>query len=96
MNLRRVVLDVEKSLQRPELMTIVEAIDAVDGVQGVNMLVDEIDAEAMGMEIVVEGERMDFDALVEAIERTGAVVRSLDEVAVGERVVSARPASERN
>lgn len=96
MNLRRVVLDVEKSLQRPELMAVVEAIDRVEGVQGVNMLVDEIDAEAMGMEVVVEGERIAFDELVEAIERTGAVVRSLDEVAAGERLVLSRPASERN
>jgi hypothetical protein len=81
-NLRRLALDVEKSLQRPELMAIVEAADGVEGVQGVNLLIDEIDAEAMGVELVVEGEGIDFGGLIDAIEQTGAVVRSLDEVAV--------------
>ncbi|HZQ80735.1 MAG TPA: DUF211 domain-containing protein [Gaiellaceae bacterium] len=96
MNLRRVVLDVEKSLQRPELMEIVEAIDSVEGVQGVNLLVVEIDAEVMGMEAVIEGEQIDFEQLIEAVEKTGAVMRSLDEIAAGERLVSSRPPAERN
>lgn len=93
MNVRRVVLDVEKALQRPELLTVVEAIDAVAGVEGVNMIVDEIDAEAMGMEIVVEGNEISFEELVSAIEKTGAVVRSLDEIAVGDRLVARRGAA---
>jgi hypothetical protein len=90
-NIRRLVLDVDKAIRRPELVDLAAAIDAVEGVEGVNIVVDEIDTETVGTEIVVEGEGIDFDALTQAIESSGAIVRSVDELAVGERLVQRRP-----
>lgn len=91
MNIRRLVLDVDKAIRRPELVDLAAAIDAVEGVQGVNIVVDEIDTETVGTEIVVEGDGIDLDALTHAIEASGAIVRSIDELAVGERLVPRRP-----
>lgn len=91
MNLRRVVLDVDKALHRPELIDIAEAIERVQGVESVNIAVNEIDVETIGTNITVEGTKIDFDALVTAIETSGAVVHSVDELVVGDRIIEHIP-----
>jgi hypothetical protein len=93
-NVRRLVLDVDKAISRPDLLEIAEAIEGVDGVEGSNLTVTEIDIETVGMEITVEGSGIDYAALIKAIEGTGAVVHSTDQIVTGERVVE-RVARER-
>jgi hypothetical protein len=87
MNIRRLVLDVDKAVSRPSVIEIAKAIEESPNVQGVNVTVTEIDIETVGMEITIEGEKLDYDAIVKAIESTGAVVHSVDEVVSGSRVV---------
>jgi hypothetical protein len=87
MNIRQLLLDVDKAVARPSLIEIAQAIDACRGVEAVNLTVEEIDIETVGMNVTVEGENMDYDEIVMAIESTGAVVHSLDEIAVGERII---------
>jgi uncharacterized protein len=87
MNIRRIVLDVDKAMARPAITEIAEAIERVAGVQGLNITVTEIDIETVGMDVTVEGEGIDYAALVEAIDRTGAVVHSIDQLATGDRLV---------
>jgi len=87
MNIRRVLLDVDKAIQRPEIIEVAEAIDSAPGVAGVNITVTEIDVQTVGMDITVEGDNIDIGALFRAIESTGAVVHSIDEMAAGERLV---------
>jgi hypothetical protein len=87
MNIRRVMLDVDKAIARPTLIEVAEAIEGVRGVEGLNIVVTEIDIETVGMEITVEGESIDYQALVKAIESRGAVVHSIDQLASGKRVV---------
>jgi hypothetical protein len=87
MNIRRVLLDVDKAIQRPEIVDIAKAIDASRGVVGLNITVTEIDVQTVGMEITVEGDDIDLDALFRAIESTGAVVHSIDQLVAGERLV---------
>jgi hypothetical protein len=87
MNIRRVLLDVDKAIQRPEIIDIAKAIDAAPGVAGLNITVTEIDVQTVGMDITVEGDNIDVGALFRAIESTGAVVHSIDELAAGERLV---------
>jgi hypothetical protein len=87
MNLRRVVLDVDKALNRPTIPEMADAIEAVSGVQALNIVVTEIDMETVGMDITVEGEHIDYDGLVKAIEKTGAVVHSMDQLSSGDRII---------
>jgi len=47
-NIRRLVLDVDKAVSRPDLVAIAEAIDGVDGVEAFNVTVTEIDIETVG------------------------------------------------
>jgi len=43
------------------------------------------------MEVTVEGQYINADALTRAIEKVGAAVHSIDEVVVGDRIVGRVP-----
>lgn len=87
MNLRRVVLDVDKAVSRPSLLEIAREIEEVGGVQGLNITVTEIDVETVGTVVTIEGEGLDYEAIVAAIERTGAVVHSVDQIVAGKEII---------
>jgi hypothetical protein len=91
MKIRRVKLDVDWASSGPGIVAVAKAIDAVSGVQGANITITEIDLETIGTDIAVEGDAIDLDALVAAIEKSGAVVHSIDQLAIGERVVDYVP-----
>lgn len=87
MNIRQLLLDVDKAVARPSLIEIAAAIDGCRGVEAVNITVEEIDIETVGMNVTIEGDNMDFDEITKAIEATGAVVHSLDQIAIGDRII---------
>ena len=87
MNIRRLVLDVDKTVGRPTIIELAQAIEPVAGVAGFNIAVTEIDIETVGTEITVEGEEIDYEQLVHAIESSGAVVHGVDEIAAGSRLI---------
>lgn len=87
MNIRRLVLDVDKARARPSLLDIAAAISECPGVKGTNITVEEIDIETVGMDITIEGEGMNYEAIQRAIEMTGAVVHSIDQIVCGERLI---------
>ena len=87
MNVRRITMDVDKAVQRPDLVDLAGAIDAVAGVSAFNITVGNIDIETVSMDITVEGERLDVGAIVKAIENAGAAMHSIDEIVVGDHIV---------
>lgn len=87
MNVRRLVLDVDKAVDRPTLLDLAEAISRVPGVEAVNLTVTEIDIETVGFNVTIEGENLSYEALARAIEHTGAVVHSIDQLVAGNRIV---------
>jgi len=91
MNIRRLVLDVDKAMARPSLLEIAQAIERCTGLEAVNVTVGEIDIETVGMDITVEGEHLDYDEILKAIESTGAVVHSIDQLVVGNRIIERVP-----
>lgn len=91
MNIRRVVMDVDKALKVPTLVEIGAAITSSPGVRCFNITVTEVDQETVGTSITVEGEGIDYDALVRAIETSGAVVHSLDQLVAGDRIIENVP-----
>lgn len=84
LNIRRLVLDVDKAISRPPLTEIATAIHGVEGVEAVNITVTEIDLETVGMDVTIQGEKIDYDEVVHAIESAGAVVHSIDELSTGQ------------
>lgn len=93
MNIRRILLDVDKALEIPSILEIAEAIEGVSGVEGANITVTDIDVETVGMEVTVEGDNINFDELKEAIVRVGAALHSIDEIVVGTRIIERVPRS---
>ena len=88
-NVRRVVMDVDKAIARPSLQEIARAVSDCRGVAGLNLTVGEIDIETVGMDLTVEGDRLDVDQIIAAIHRAGAVVHSIDQLVCGERLIEA-------
>lgn len=93
MNVRRLVMDVDKAVQRPDVLEIAAAIENVEGVEAVNITVTEIDIETVGMDVTVEGDGIDAGRVVAAIKETGAVMHSVDQVVAGGRIIEAVPRS---
>jgi hypothetical protein len=87
LDIRRLVLDVDKAVARPKITEIAAAIDAVAGVDATNITVTEIDMETVGMNVTIQGTGLDYDVLVQAIESVGAVVHSIDEIATGKYLI---------
>lgn len=87
LNIRRLVLDVDKAVRLPTLVEIAAAIQSCDGVEACNITVTEMDVDTMGTNVTIEGTGIDYERIVRAIEGTGAVVHSLDQLVVGERIV---------
>ncbi|NLU76685.1 DUF211 domain-containing protein [Streptomyces sp. HNM0575] len=83
MPIRRLVLDVDKTVNEPELVDLARAIESTSGVEAVNISVTEIDIETVGTDVTVEGQDIDVAAVVDAIQRTGAVLHSVDQVVAG-------------
>jgi len=91
MNIRRARLDVDWAIEGPGIVAVAEAVDGVPGVQAANVTITEIDAETVGSDLSVEGENIDLQALTEAIEQSGAVVHSIDQLVIGDRLVEHAP-----
>ncbi len=91
MNVRRLLLDVDKAVQRPDILELAEAIDGIPGVEAVNITVTDIDIETVGTDVTIEGDNINIPALVAAIEHIGAAVHSIDEIVVGHRIIERVP-----
>jgi uncharacterized protein len=92
-NLRRLVLDVDKAVRAPSLIEVAAAIQSCHGVEACNITVSEIDIETVGTNITIEGTGIDYEEIVRAIEKTGAVVHGLDQVVAGDRMLENIPRS---
>jgi len=90
-NLRRLVMDVDKAVRAPSLIEVAAAIQGCEGVQACNITVSEIDIETVGTNITIEGVGLDYEEIVRAIEKTGAVVHGLDQVIAGDRILENVP-----
>ena len=93
LNIRRLVIDVDKALKTPSLIEIADAIHRCGGVRASNITVTEVDQETIGTNITIEGDGLRYDEIVEAIERSGAVVHSLDQIVCGEKILEHVPRS---
>lgn len=90
-NVRRLLLDVDKAVQRPDILELAQVIDGVPGVEAVNITVTDIDIETVGTDVTFEGDNIDIPELVAAIENVGAAVHSIDEIVVGDRIIERVP-----
>ncbi|NPE31641.1 DUF211 domain-containing protein [Methanococcoides sp. SA1] len=84
--IRRLVLDVLKP-HHPSTIELAGKLSDVDGVTGVNIGLYEVDQTTENIKITIEGDNIDYDVVKQEIEKLGAVVHSIDEVAAGSLLV---------
>lgn len=82
MNLKKLVLDVVKGLNKPTLVELADEIVKIKGVADVKISVSETDMEVMGLTVTIDGDGIEFDNLIESVEESGCAIRSIDEVVV--------------
>jgi len=73
------------------MLTFTDRLAAVEGVAAITGSLIELDQEVQNVKLTVEGESLDHDAIVAAVEELGGTVHSVDQVACGEYVVEERP-----
>jgi hypothetical protein len=84
--IRRLVLDVLKP-HKPTIIELSQRVSLTKGVFGVNCTLDEVDQETETVKITVEGDDINFHAVVNAIESVGGVIHSIDSVAAGKKLI---------
>lgn len=87
MNIRRLLFDVDKALARPSLLEIADAVGNCSGVKAFNIAVGDVDIETLDMNVTVEGDKLNHDEIVKAIEHTGAVVHGVEQIAAGDHII---------
>lgn len=86
-SVKRVVLDVLK-LRDPPLPEFALRLCSMPNIDGVKVSLVEIDQNTESVKVIMEGADIDLDFVEKMMKEYGAVVHSIDEVAVGKRVVS--------
>ena len=80
-SVQRLVLDVLKPHQ-PNVLEFARAIAALGEDYQVDIRVLEVDENTETLLVVVEGDRLDFELISDAISENGASLHSIDEVSV--------------
>src|SRR2546428_653042 len=87
-DIKRIVLDVLKP-HRPSIVEMSQKLTSIKGVDGVNCTLDEVDQETESVRITLEGPGIDFERVEATLRETGAVIHSVDSVAVAKKLVEA-------
>jgi hypothetical protein len=84
--IKRLVLDVLKPHQL-SILEMARSISELSHVNGVNLSLKEVDMHTEKVKLTIEGVNIDFDDIEKVIQKMGAVIHSIDEVAAGTRLV---------
>lgn len=84
-NVKKLVLDVLKPHQ-PNALVFSQKIAAVGDAYRVRLTVIEVDENTESLQLVIEADAIDYDAIVSSINELGGSVHSIDEVEVESRL----------
>ncbi len=85
-NIKRIILDVLKP-HKPSIIEVAERLGKLDGISGVNISLEEVDAETDSIKITIEGINIDYDIVKKVISECGAVIHSIDGVSAGMKII---------
>ena len=71
-NIKRVILDVLKP-HAPSIIEVADRIGCLEGISGVNISLEEVDADTDSIKITIEGNNIDYDLVKKAIKLYGVV-----------------------
>ena len=85
-SIRRLILDVLKP-HTPSIIELAERLGNLPGISGVNISLEEVDAETDSVKITIEGTDILYGAVKKEISDCGAVIHSIDGVSAGMKMV---------
>jgi len=85
-SIKRIVLDVLKP-HTPSIIDLAERLGGMEGVSGVNISLEETDAETDSVKVTIEGNSINYDVVKKEISACGAVIHSIDGVSAGTKIV---------
>ena len=86
-NIKRIILDVLKP-HTPSIIDLAERLGDLDGISGVNISLEEVDADTDSVKITIEGSNIDYKAVKKEISECGAVIHSIDGVSAGIKIIN--------
>jgi len=85
-SIKRMVLDVLKP-HTPSIIELAERLGCLEGISGVNISLEEVDADTDSVKITIEGNSINYDNVKKEITGCGAVIHSIDGVSAGTKIV---------
>jgi len=85
-SIKRIILDVLKP-HTPSILEIADRLGDIDGISGVNISLEEIDANTHSIKITIEGNDINYKKVEETIMDCGASIHSIDGVSAGIKIV---------
>ncbi len=80
--IRHLVLDILKP-HKPSIIEFVSEIAKMDGVDSAEMEVEEMDEKTESVKLIIEGKRLNFSKIEDALRDMGGSVHSIDKVFAG-------------
>ena len=84
--IKRIILDVLKP-HIPSIIEVAERLGSLEGISGVNISLEEVDADTDSIKITIEGNNIEYNAVKKAISECGAVIHSIDGVSAGIKII---------
>ena len=84
--IKRIILDVLKP-HSPSIIEIAERLGGLEGITGVNISLEEVDAETDSIKITIEGKNINYSIVKKELSECGAVIHSIDGVSAGMKII---------
>lgn len=85
-SIKRIILDVLKP-HTPSIIEVAERLGNLEGISGVNISLEEVDADTDSVKITIEGNSIDYPKVKKEITECGAVIHSIDGVSAGIKII---------
>ena len=85
-NIKRIILDVLKP-HTPSILELAESLGGLEGISGVNISLEEVDANTDSIKITIEGNSINYEKVKKVISDCGAVIHSIDGVSAGMKII---------
>lgn len=84
--IKLLILDILKP-HSPSIIEYAKRIGGMKNVSGVNVAVDEIDERTETIKLIVRGNKINYEDLLDVIRDLGGTVHSIDEVSAGKKAI---------
>ena len=85
-SIKRVILDVLKP-HEPSIIEVAKRLSDLEGISGVNISLEEVDAQTDSIKITIEGTDIDYEQVKKKLSECDAVVHSIDGVSAGIKMI---------